>query len=251
MDIEKYTNSKLFNFFEWFFKLLIWNLLTIFISSLAGALPFLGFYLLKNGVLALILGILSIILFFFTFVICYVTIFCCIKIYKEDGYAETFVLYFDRLWDNFKALYKLQLIIIPICCLFIFAIYIYYQILVENPEWSNWKLFFSIGYYFLLICLIIIFLCYLNLPMVVGHFRMKTKSLMRFTLKITFKKIFSTAMYLLILVMPFLLSTFVNFLFPIWILFGFSLPLYFMYYIARRDYWKLIENINEIDKEEN
>lgn len=250
MDIEKYTNSKVYEFFEWTFKLIIWNVLTIFITCLAGGIPFLGFYLLKEGIFASICSILTIVLALFAFIPCYVTIFCCIKIYKEDGYAETFLLYFDRLWDNVKSLYKLELIILPIICLFIVAIYIYYAILKENPEWSNIKMLFSFGYYFLLICLIILFLCFLNLPMVVGHFRMKTKSLMRFTLKITFKKIFSTAMYLLILVMPLLLALFLNFLFPVWILLGFSLPLYFMYYIARRDYWKLIKDINEIYKEE-
>lgn len=251
MDIEKFTNSKAYEFFEWSFKLIIWNLLTIFITCLAGVIPFLAFYLIKEGIFASIFSLLTIVLAAFAFIPSYVTIFCCIKIYKEDGYAETFALYFDRLWDNIKALYKLELIIIPVCCLFVFAIYIYYQILIENPEWSTWRMIFSIGYYFLMVCLIVLFLCFLNLPMVVGHFRMKTKSLMRFTLKITFKKIFSTAMYLLILVMPFLLSLFVDFLFPVWILLGFSLPLYFMYYIARRDYWKLLQNINEIDKEEN
>lgn len=251
MDIEKYTNSKVFDFFEWSYKLIIWNLLTIFLTCLVGALPFLAFYLLKEGVLATVCLFLAIVLAIATFIPCYVTTFCCIKIFKEDGYAETFALYFDRLWDNIKALHKLELIIIPISCLFIISIYIYYSILVENPNVSVWRMIFSIGYYFLLICLIILFLCFLNLPMVIGHFRMKTKSIMRFTLKITFKKIFSTTLYLLILVMPLLLSIIIDFLFPIWILLGFSLPLYFMYYIARRDYWKLIQNINEIDKEEN
>lgn len=251
MDIEKYTNSKVFNFFEWFFKLIVWNLLTILITSIVGAIPLLGFYLTMKGIFASICLFLSIILAIAVFIPCYVTIFCCIKIYKEDGYAETFALYFDRLWDNIKALYKLELIIIPISCLFVFAIYIYYIVLIENPEWSTWRMVFSIGYYFLMVCLIVLFLCFLNLPMVVGHFRMKTKSLMRFTLKITFKKIFSTAMYLLILIMPLLLCIFVSFLFPVWILLGLSLPLYFMYHIARRDYWKLIQDINEIDKEEN
>lgn len=250
MDIEKYTNSKVYEFFEWSFKLIIWNLLTIFVTCLAGAIPFLGFYLVKEGVFASICAILTIIFAVAAFVPCYVTIFCCIKIYKEDGYAETFVLYFDRLWDNIKALYKLELIIIPVCCLFIFSVYVDYLILIENTEWSVWRMIFSIAYYFLLICLIIIFLCFLNLPMVVGHFRMNTKSLMRFTLKITFKKIFSTTVYLLLLVMPLLVSLFMNFLFPVWILLGFSLPQYLMYYVARRDYWKLIQNINEIDKEE-
>lgn len=251
MDVEKYTNSKVYEFFEWSFKLIVWNLLTIFITCLVGAIPFLGFYLAKKGIFASICLILAFVFAIATFIPCYVTIFCCIKIYKEDGYAETFALYFDRLWDNIKALYKLELIIIPISLLFVFAIYIYYAILIENPEWNTWIMIFSIGYYFLMICLIILFLCFLNLPMVVGHFRMKTKSLMRFTLKITFKKIFSTALYLLILIMPLLLSLFINFLFPVWILVGFSLPLYLMYFIARRDYWKLIQDINEIDKEEN
>ena len=79
---------------------------------------------------------------------------------------------------------------------------------------------------------------------------MNTKSLMRFTFKITFKKIFSTAMYLLIVGLPILVVLFMNVLIPIWLLLGFSLPLYFMYYIARKDYWKYLKDINEIYKDE-
>lgn len=251
MDIEKYTSGKVYEFFEWGFKLIVWNLLTLFITGVAGGIPFIGFLIFKEGVLASIFSVLTIIFAIFAFIPNYVTIFCCIKIYKEDGFAETFKLYFDRLWDNFKALYKLELIIIGVCALFLVAIVIDYGILVQNPDHGNiFIMLTSIGYYFLMICLMIIFLCLLNLPMVVGHFRMKTVSLMRFTFKITFKKMFSTAMYLLLTIMPLLLSIFVNVLFPVWLLVGFSLPLFFSYYIARRDYWKYLQNIEEINRDE-
>lgn len=250
MDVEKYTSSKTYEFFEWTFKLIIWNLLTLFITCAVAAIPFLGFYLLKEGIIASICSVLTIVFAIFAFIPCYVTIFSCIKIYKEDGFAETFVLYFDRLWDNLKTLYKLDLIVIGVVTLFVFAIYMYYAILSQNPEYNFFVMVYSTGYYFLMICLIIILLCLLNLPMVVGHFRMNTKSLMRFTFKITFKKIFSTAMYLLIIGVPILVVLFMNVLIPIWLLFGFSLPLYFMYYIARKDYWKYLKDINEIYKDE-
>ena len=159
-------------------------------------------------------------------------------------------LNYPIICQNIKTLYKLDLIVIGVITLFVFAIYMYYAILSQNPEYNFFVMIYSTGYYFLMICLIIIFLCLLNLPMVVGHFRMNTKSLMRFTFKITFKKIFSTAMYLLIVGLPILVVLFMNVLIPIWLLLGFSLPLYFMYYIARKDYWKYLKDINEIYKDE-
>ena len=158
--------------------------------------------------------------------------------------------YYRKTSKNLKTLYKLDLIVIGVITLFVFAIYMYYAILSQNPEYNFFVMIYSTGYYFLMICLIIIFLCLLNLPMVVGHFRMNTKSLMRFTFKITFKKIFSTALYLLIVGLPILVVLFMNVLIPIWLLLGFSLPLYFMYYIARKDYWKYLKDINEIYKDE-
>ena len=84
MDVEKYTNSKVYDFFEWLFKLIIWNVLTIVITFLGALVPFLVVYFVKEGIVAAIFSLLTIIFSVFLFIPSYATIFCCIKIYKED-----------------------------------------------------------------------------------------------------------------------------------------------------------------------
>ena len=251
MDVEKYTNSKLFDFFEWSFKLIIWNLLVVFITGITfGIVFFPTYYVLKEGTLAVVLYILAILLAVFIFVPSFSTIFSCIKIYKEDGYAETFALFFDRLWDNIKALALPTLFMMGVASIFLGAIYVDYMALLNEEIVGATRVVCTVSYYVLIIVVFIIFLMFLNVPMVVSHFRMKMWTLLLFTLRITFQKIFSTVLYLLLLVMPLLLCTFVNFLFPIWLLIGFSVPLFVSYHIARRDYWKLVKNIGEINKED-
>ena len=251
MDVEKYTNSKLYDFFEWTFKLIIWNLLVVFIVGITfGVVFFPTYYFLKEGIFATILYIASIVLGIFIFVPSYATIFSCIKIFKEDGYAETFALFFDRLWDNIKSLWKPTLFIMGICSIFLVAIYIDYVALSNEEIIGATRIVCTVSYYVLLIVLLIIFLCFLNVPMAVAHFRMHTWALLLFTLRITFQKIFSTVIYLLLFVMPLLLCTFVNVLFPIWLLIGFSVPLFISYFVARKDYWKLVKNISEMNKED-
>lgn len=251
MDVEKYTSSKLYDFFEWSFKLIIWNLLVVFITGITfGIVFFPTFFFLGEGILAVILYIASIILGILVFVPSYCTIFSCIKIFKEDGYAETFALFFDRLLDNIKAIWKLELIVTFITIVFLGAIYMDYCILSIEEIGNGIRVVASISYYILIIAILIIFLCFLNLPMAISYFRMKPLTLAIFTLRITFQKIFSSAMYLLLFVMPLLLCVFVNVIFPIWLLLGFSVALFVSYHIARRDYWKLVNNMSEINKED-
>ena len=42
----------------------------------------------------------------------------------------------------------------------------------------------------------------------------------------------------------------VNSLIPVWMLIGFSLPLYAMYFLTRKDYWRLVNNMDAIEDEE-
>ena len=49
MDIEKYTNGKVYTAFEWIFKLILWNLLLVLIVVTITALPFYGFYTVQEN----------------------------------------------------------------------------------------------------------------------------------------------------------------------------------------------------------
>jgi uncharacterized membrane protein YesL len=109
---------------------------------------------------------------------------------------------------------------------------------------------YQIGYTVLLFAIVAIFLCFLNLPMTVGYFRMKTKTIMKFTLIMTFKHILRTFLFAVLLIAPLLIVILVNSLIPVWMLIGFSLPLYAMYFLTRKDYWRLVNNMDAIEDEE-
>ena len=49
MDVEKYTGSKVFIFFEWAFKLILWNIILILLVMTSVSLPFYGFYKVQNN----------------------------------------------------------------------------------------------------------------------------------------------------------------------------------------------------------
>ena len=251
MDIEKYTNSKVYHFFEIPFKLIVWNILTIILVCLAVAGPFLGFYYLKEGTLAGLLMIFGALLGVFIFIPCYCTIFSCIKLYKEEKESTTIFIYFNQLWDNFKSLYKTELILFPVVILFSFSLYFYYGVIGnEEMEINLINSIYQIGYTVLLFAIVAIFLCFLNLPMTVGYFRMKTKTIMKFTLIMTFKHILRTFLFAVLLIAPLLIVILVNSLIPVWMLIGFSLPLYAMYFLTRKDYWRLVNNMDAIEDEE-
>lgn len=251
MDIEKYTNSKVYHFFEVLFKLIVWNILTIIIVCLVIAGPFLGFYYLKEGMLAGLLMIIGILLGFFVFIPCYCTIFSCIKLHKEEKESTTLFIYFNRLWDNIKKLYKVELIVFPIVILFSFSMYFYYEVIGnEELEINLITSIYQIGYTILLFAIVAIFLCFLNLPMTMGYFRMQTKTIMKFTLIMTFKHILRTLLFAILFIVPLLIVILVNSLIPVWMLIGFSLPLTAMYYLTRKDYWRLVNNIDIVRDEE-
>lgn len=252
MDIEKYTNGKLYQFFDVFLKLIIWNILTIIIVCLAFAGPFLGFYYLKEGVFAGLLMIFGILLGIFVFIPSYCTIFSCIKLYKEEKESSTLSIYFIQLWDNFKSLYKAELIIFPIVVLTSFSMYFYNGIIGgEEIEITFITAVYQIGYTILLFVNVAIFLCFLNLPMTNGYFRMRTKTLMKFTLIMTFKHILKTLLFVVLIIAPLLIVVLVNWLIPFWMLVGLSLPTYAMYFLTRKDYWQLVNNSGVIKDEED
>lgn len=184
--------------------------------------------------------IIAILLALFAFIPCFVTIFSMVKIFAEDGSTSTFVLYFDRLWDNFKALYKVELIIIPSVFILSFALYFYYRI-INSLNYNGF--FYTFSYSIILITLLILILWLVNLPMTLGYFRMKTFTIMKFTLVMTFKNILFTFLYVVILVIPIILCLFNGFLIPIWFLIGFSLPELVIYLLSAKKYRYLVHNI--------
>ena len=372
MDVEKYASGKLYIFFEWAYKLIVWNLLSFLVIALFCALPVIGFYtvqnnysikqidmidnsisvtlnngnvtsigsitekreieeysfndsfimikldnqiisipnkdmiktidsiklenndllitgmkkdflyenvinnyisaedskidinnntiiVLKNGTqinfgnvietkhtLAGILIIVAVLLGIFAFIPCFVTIFSMIKIFGDNGSTNTIVLYFDRLLDNFKSLWRLEVIIVPSLGILAFALYVYYMIINANGK----DFFYTMAYDFILVALLLFILWLVSLPMTLGYFRMKSYTIFKFTLVMAFKNILYTFLYLFLIVGMLLLCLLNNFFIPIWFLVGFSLPELFMYLISKKKYRYLVNNFESYRDED-
>lgn len=189
--------------------------------------------------LAGIYMIIGVVLAFFAFVPCFVTIFSMIKIFGEDGSTSTFVLFFEMLWDNFKSLWRVELILILFLGLMGFATYYYYSILTTVNEVS---FFYTISYNFMLVALFIFIMWIVSLPMSLAYFRMHTMTLIKFTISMAFKNIIFTIVYILIYAVLLVLCLFNSFFIPIWFLLGFSLPQFVIYQISRKKYRYLVKN---------
>ncbi len=206
-----------------------------------------GKVLETQGTLSGVLVIIGLALAIFSFIPTYVTIFSMIKIFAEDGSANTFILYFDRLWDNFKALYKLDIALVIITVLFGYGLFSYYNV-IHSLDTPNY--FLIISYNIILICSVIVVLFILSLPMTVGYFRMKTMSIIKFTISMTFRNILYAIIYLILLVLPLLLCFLNNFFIPIWFLIGLSIPLLFMYIISSGKYHRIVKDFNNYKEED-
>jgi len=198
--------------------------------------------------------VVAIVLGLFTFIPCFVTVFSMIKIFGEERGSNSVLLFFDRLWDNFKSLYKLELIMLPIISVFIFSTYYYYSIISNDGYeatgiWVYVLDIFTFAYNFLLITLIISILWLLNLPMTLGYFRMNSKDIFKFTFSMTFKNILYTFIYLFSLLIPILICVIYPVILPLWFIFGISLPLYICYLTSRGKYRYLVRNLEEIQRE--
>ena len=200
-----------------------------------------------NGTLAGILVIIGLALAVFSFIPTYATIFSMIKIFAEDGSANTFLLYFDRLWDNFKSLYLVDIGLVLISMLFGYGLLSYYNVIhsIETPNY-----FLVIAYNTILICSIIVLLFVLSLPMTVGYFRMKTKSIIKFTISMTFRNILYAILYVALLIIPLLLCFLNNFFIPIWFLIGLSVPELIMYIVSSGKYHRIVKDFNNYKEDD-
>ena len=206
-----------------------------------------GKVLETEGTLSGILVVIGLALAIFSFIPTYATIFSMIKIFAEDGSANTFVLYFDRLWDNFKALYIIDIALVLITILFGYGLFSYYNV-IHSLDTPNY--FLKKSYNIILICSAIVILFILSLPMTVGYFRMKTMSILKFTISMTFRNILYVIIYLILLVLPLLFCFLNNFFSPIWFLIGLSIPLLFMYIISSGKYHRIVKDFNNYKEED-
>lgn len=221
MNIEKFVNSKAFAFFDWLLKLLLLNILTTITS----------------------IGII-------TFLPSLIACFQSIKDYKDGSNKNVFSTYFSNFKDCFKRSIGISILFIVITIILYISLMYYYQNIDDMGDdvSSTWIAIFSIGRYLSLFGLFIILLIFIQLPIIYTYFYFRTFDNLRFAFYVAFKYISNS----LLCIIPWALSVLTLFyLKAVWFFIGFSLPLYLIYIISRPTYWKIINQSQQNEGEED
>jgi uncharacterized membrane protein YesL len=199
--MEKMSSGKTLGFFDWIFRLVVINLLTLLLSFL-------------------VVTILSAI------VACYQTI----KDYSEGESEQVYKVYFRNFKLHSEKSFLIWLIILFILGISLFSINFYVGLDAQN-------LFASAGFYMMLFMVILCVFVLLHLPLVIVYFR--SFSLME-TIKASIllggKYLVTTMLLLLVLVGGLFLLP----LLPISVLVGISIPSYLAYKLSSPVYLYLV-----------
>ncbi len=249
MNIEKMVNSKWYILFDWVYKLIVMNLLTILISILSGIIFYLLFYFFENGVFFLAGLAVS----FLTFIFCFITNYRIIKLNDESKLSKLFKRYFIVFWENLKSLWKIALIFTFVFSILLFSGYIYFLLLEADAftlDAIGWL--YVIGFWAVLMVILSLFFALLNLPAVVSYFRMSTWNYIKASFFMAFKYFFKTLFYLVLAaILPLLIIITTNpALISIWSVIGISGVQYIMYITSKGKYWYLTHNIEDFKTEE-
>lgn len=213
MDIEKLVNSRVYSFFDWIWRLVILNILTLITS----------------------LGIITILP---SFTACYKTI----TTFQEGSSQNVFTVYFSNLKRYFIEPLKGNVLILGATIIFVIAI-VYY--LSNSGGEGVLATISTVGFYFVLFLVLILLVMFIQLPMIYTQFYFRYFDYFRFAFIIAFRNIILSIAYLGSFALCGLL--FIYFL-PGWLMCGISLPIFIGNLLFKKTYWKLI-NENKINEE--
>ena len=249
MDIEKVVNSKWYSAFDWIYKLILMNMLTMIISMLFGIVPFLLFLKTGFGILVYIAIMLTI----YGFIPCYITNLKVIKATSEDKKSGVIKIYFIELWDSFKKTYLLGIIFEIVLSVLIYGGNVYWQYLEsETFQMDIYGIVSIVGYWVVVMGVIFIVFAFMHLPFVITYFKMRVWTYIKASFFMSFKYFFKTLAFVFITILPFMLLILLaqNLMLIIITLIGFTGPQYLIYKIGRPTYWYLSHNISDIKTED-
>jgi len=220
MDLEKLINSKAFLFFDWLWKLLILNFLTLVTS--------IGFVTILPSLIA-----------------CFQTI----KDYKDGSNINAFSLYFRNFKNSFRRSIVLGILLVILALVLFYAESYYIELLERmgnDPKYETWTTLFIIGKYITFFTILIVIMIVVQLPIVYAYFYFRTFDNLRFAFYVSFKFFARSVMTLF----PVLLSYLLYSIRGVWFLFGISLTLYLIYMVSRPTYWQIINLQKEGENED-
>lgn len=210
MREDKIFGGKVYTFFDWVWRLMVLNILTIIVSC--------GLITVCPAVCAT---------------------FKSIKDNKEQSDAKIFKPWFKNFAYFFKDTFGYSILLLLITGLSIFAFIRYGSI--DKSSLADPKLLplFSIGFVVVVAGTVLILITYIQLPMVMTYLNYGFLDSIRLCFYYAFKHFLTTilevaasALSLFILILSFFSPGFM----PMWLFFGISLPLFCNYLLSRKIY---------------
>ena len=230
MEDKKLSNSKLWIFFDWVWRLMVLNVLVLITSI---------------GIITTIPAICA--------------AFKSIKDTKENYTSNVIKNYFI----NFKYLFKdtfafsiIMLVLIGICG-YAFLWYDGVVVITQgSPEQMDqtWLLISIIYIVLVIIGMLIMLMVFIQVPMVMNYFYYGFVDSIKLSFYMAFKYIITSIIETFVVIASgyvLINGLFTYYLLPVWLFFGISLPLYVMYIVSRRFYMYVAEtfedDIDDID----
>ena len=215
------SQSKIYIFFDWLWKLFVINVVTIVTS----------------------LGIITILPSL-------VAAFRTIKECKEEDQTKYIRSFYRNFVYSFKDSIGVGILWLIFLGIFIFG-FIFYSAMIDNlresgnyPGWLNvYSILLGFDFIFFMITLILFF----ELPKVITYFHLRFFDKIRLTLYMTFRYFGRGLMVFIIFAIEIILMPWIPI---IMFMVGFSFPLYIGYVLMNRPYWILLNKMEYLDTED-
>ncbi len=226
MEEKKLSNGKIYNFFDWVWRLMVLNVLTIVFS----------------------LGIITIVP-----AIC--ATFKTIKDTKENYSPQIF----KKFFANFIFLFR-DTFVFSIILLFVIGVagygFLWYDGVVgatsgsDNRLDQTWLTIAMVSITIVVLGVLLVTMALIQLPMVINYFCYGFMDNVRMCFYMAFKYFMTTVLEVIIVIISVIVlinGLFTYHLLPLWLFFGVSLPLYVMYIISKRFYRYVVGQTEDED----
>lgn len=248
MKIERLMNSKFYRGFEWFYRLLLLNVMIFTISFSLPAIPFLYWYKNQDSSFGIYILLFAAMMFIFAFIPAFISSFLVIKHYDEEQPGNMLVVFLKYLIDTIKRIYIIELIIIVSLIVLSFSVLFYWDLLSpDNFKGDIVGIISIVAFAIVFFLLVGLVFAFVNLTLIIAYFQMSWKDYFKLSVKYILKYFYSTLACIIILAIPLFLLFIIKFKFlPIYFIFGITGPQYIMYLINRNKYQYLQTNIGEL-----
>jgi len=224
MGDKKLSDSKLWIFFDWVWRLMVLNVLVLLTSI---------------GVITIVPAICA--------------AFKSIKDTKENYSSSIIKNYFINFRYLFRDTFAFSIILLIIIGICGYA-FLWYDGVVGTTQGSGeqmdqtWLMIAVISIVIVIIGSIILLMAFIQIPMVINYFYYGFIDNIKLSFYMAFKYIITSILELVVVIASLIIlvtALFTYYLIPLWLFFGISFPLYAMYTLSRRFYRYVADNFEE------